>query len=142
MIEPSPILHIQVSPSDGLPIYAQIVNGVKFLVASGRIAAGDELPPIRVLAERLVVNPNTVARAYRDLENAGVVEKRRTHGTYVAERRPTLTEVERRRILSERVDGLLVEARQLDIPIEDVIVLIRERDARLSEGSPRSEPAK
>ena len=70
--------------SDGVPIYLQIVNQVKYLVAVGRLAPGEELPPIRVLAEKLVVNPNTVARAYRELEAAGVVEKRRTAGTFVA----------------------------------------------------------
>jgi DNA-binding transcriptional MocR family regulator len=66
-----------------MPIYLQIVNQVKYLVASGRLAPGEELPPIRVLAEQLLVNPNTVARAYRELERAGVVLKRRTAGTYV-----------------------------------------------------------
>ena len=78
-------VRIHISSSDGVPIYLQIVNQVKYLVASGRLAAGEELPPIRVLAERLVVNPNTVARAYRELEAAGVVEKRRTAGTFVSE---------------------------------------------------------
>ena len=74
-------MQIHLSAGDGVPIYLQIVNQVKYLVASGRLAPGEELPPIRVLAERLVVNPNTVARAYRELEAAGVVEKRRTAGT-------------------------------------------------------------
>ena len=77
-------MQIHISSSDGVPIYLQIVNQVKYLVASGRLAPGEELPPIRVLAERLVVNPNTVARAYRELEAAGVVEKRRTAGTFVS----------------------------------------------------------
>ena len=71
-------MQIHISPSDGLPIYLQIVNQVKYLVASGRLAPGEELPPIRTLAEQLVVNPNTVARAYRELESAGIVTKRRT----------------------------------------------------------------
>ena len=55
-------MQIHLSAADGVPIYAQIVNQVKYLIASGRLAPGEELPPIRVLAERLVVNPNTVAR--------------------------------------------------------------------------------
>ena len=78
-------MHLHISASDGVPIYLQIVNQVKYLVASGRLAPGEELPPIRVLAEQLVVNPNTVARAYRELEPAGVVTKRRTAGTYVSD---------------------------------------------------------
>lgn len=140
MSNPSPVLQLHVSASDGLPIYLQIVNGVKFLVASGRLAAGDELPAIRTLAERLVVNPNTVARAYRELQVAGVVENRRTAGTYVAEGSPTLTEAERRRILTERVDGLLVEAHQLHIGTDDVIELVRERDAKMNERPTVEEP--
>src|ERR1700732_888718 len=77
-------MHIHLNAGDGVPIYLQIINQVKYLVASGRLAAGEELPPIRVLAERLLINPNTVARAYRDLERAGVVSKRSTTGTFVS----------------------------------------------------------
>jgi DNA-binding transcriptional regulator YhcF (GntR family) len=78
-------VQIHISSHDGVPIYLQIVNQVKMLVASGRLAAGEELPPIRTLAEKLLVNPNTVARAYRELEVAGIVTKRRTAGTYVSD---------------------------------------------------------
>ena len=108
-------MHIHISPADGVPIYLQIVNQVKYLVAAGRLAPGEELPPIRVLAERLVVNPNTVARAYRELEVAGVVEKRRTAGTYVSDAGSPLARRERLKILTERIDALLAEARQLGI---------------------------
>src|SRR5580700_4717214 len=104
-------MQIHISPQDGVPIYQQIVNQVKYLVASGRLTPGEELPPIRVLAERLLVNPNTVARAYRELESAGVVEKRRTAGTYVSDAGSPLARKERLRIITERVDALLAEAR-------------------------------
>jgi GntR family transcriptional regulator len=121
-------VRIHISPNDGVPIYQQIVNQVKYLVASGRLLPGEELPPIRVLAERLVVNPNTVARAYRELESAGLVEKRRTAGTYVANTGSPLALSERVKILSERVDGLLAEARQLGIGVDEVVELIVRRD--------------
>src|SRR5215470_11766533 len=88
-------VQIHISANDGIPIYLQIVNQVKYLVASGRLTAGEELPAIRVLAERLVINPNTVARAYRELESAGVVEKRRTAGTYVTDQKSPLARPER-----------------------------------------------
>ena len=109
-----------------MPIYLQIVNQVKYLVASGRLAPGEELPPIRVLAERLLVNPNTVARAYRELETAGVVEKRRTAGTYVSDAGSPLARRERLKILTERVDALLAEARQMGIGVDEVVELIRQ----------------
>jgi GntR family transcriptional regulator len=124
-------MHIHISPSDGVPIYLQIVNQVKYLVASGRLAPGEELPPIRVLAEQLVITPNTVARAYRELEQAGVVTKRRTAGTYVSDAGSPLARRERLKILTERIDALLAEAHQMNIDVEEVIGLLRQRDQTL-----------
>jgi GntR family transcriptional regulator len=74
------------------------------------------------------VNPNTVARAYRDLELAGVVAKRRTAGTYVSGAGSPLARRERLKILTERIDALLAEARQLGVSTEEVIDLLRRRD--------------
>jgi DNA-binding transcriptional regulator YhcF (GntR family) len=124
-------MDIHISPHDGLPIYLQIVNQVKYLVASGRLEPGAELPAIRVLAEQLVVNPNTVARAYRELEIAGVVEKRRTAGTYVSAAGSPLARRERLKILTGRIDALLAEARQLGVRTEEVVELIHRRDDKL-----------
>ncbi|MGV3723791.1 MAG: GntR family transcriptional regulator [Actinomycetota bacterium] len=128
--------------TDGVPIYQQIVNQIKYQVASGRLTPGEELPPIRVLAERLVVNPNTVARAYRELEVAGVVTKRRTTGTYVSAGGPTLLHAERIRILSERIDVLLAEARQLGVETDELVELVRRRDALMSAESEATSAAK
>src|SRR5688500_16536912 len=98
-------MQIHVSPSDGVPIYLQIVNQVTYLISSGRLEAGAELPPIRTLAEQLLINPNTVARAYRELERAGAVEKRRTTGTYVSGGASPLARRERLKILARRIDA-------------------------------------
>ena len=100
---------------------------MKYLVASGRLAPGEELPPIRGLAERLLVNPNTVARAYRELEIAGIVEKRRTAGTYVSNQPSPLARRERMKVLSDRIDALLADARQMDVPLEDLVKLVERR---------------
>jgi len=121
-------VQIHISSQDGVPIYLQIVNQVKYLVASGRMAPGDELPPIRTLAEQLLINPNTVARAYRELELAGVVTKRRTAGTYVSDTTSPLARRERLKIVTERIDALLAEARQMNIDTETLIELLQERD--------------
>ncbi|HVT12567.1 MAG TPA: GntR family transcriptional regulator [Fimbriimonadaceae bacterium] len=121
-------MNIHISQHDGVPIYLQIVNQVKLLIASGRLSPSEELPPIRTLAEQLTVNPNTVARAYRELENAGIVTKKRTTGTYVSEGGQRLSKNERLRILTERIDALLAEARQMDIDTEEIVDLIRRRD--------------
>ena len=121
-------MRIHISPNDGVPIYRQIVNQIKYLLASRRLGPGDEVPPIRVLAEQLLINPNTVARAYRELETAGLLTKRQGAGTYVSDRGSPLAHAERVRILGERVDALLAEAQQLDISLEDVARLITERN--------------
>jgi GntR family transcriptional regulator len=124
-------VQLHISTQDGVPIYLQIVNQVKYLVASGRLAAGEELPAIRTLAEQLVINPNTVARAYRELELAGVVEKRRTAGTYVSGAALRLARRERLKIIGERLDTLLAEARQMNIDTETLVELLRDRDEAL-----------
>lgn len=121
-------MNIHISQHDGVPIYLQIVNQVKLLIASGRLSPSEELPPIRVLAEQLTVNPNTVARAYRELETAGVVTKKRTTGTYVSDGGQRLSKDERLRILTERIDALLAEAQQMDIATEEIVDLIRRRE--------------
>src|SRR3954462_11487139 len=126
-------MQIHVSPADGVPIYLQIVNQVKYLVSSGRLTAGEELPPIRTLAEQLLINPNTVARAYRELELAGVVEKRRTTGTYVSGGASPLARRERLKILGRRVDALIAEARQMDVSLDDVVDLLRQRDRAMAQ---------
>ena len=90
------------------------------------------MPPIRVLAERLIVNPNTVARAYRELESAGVVEKRRTAGTYVSEQGSPLARKERMKILTERVDALLAESRQMDVPYDELVKLLDKRNQSMN----------
>jgi DNA-binding transcriptional regulator YhcF (GntR family) len=127
-------MHVRISPTDGVPIYLQIVNQVKYLVAAGRLAPGEELPPIRTLADRLVINPNTVARAYRELEVAGVVVKRGTTGTFVSASGSPLARKERVRILTERIDALLAEARQLGFSFDELADLIRRRDHALAAG--------
>jgi len=124
----------QVDPSDDRPIYAQIADQVTFAVAAGSLRPGDRVPSVRELSRQLVVNPNTVARAYRELELAGTVTKRRTAGTYVSGAGSRLARRERVRILTERIDGLLTEARQMDIDVDDVVDLLRQREALM--GSP------
>ena len=72
------------NPSLGVPIYLQLMEQVKHAVETGALRPGDQLPGIRPLAEELVINPNTVAKAYRELEHAGVIELRHGAGAFVA----------------------------------------------------------
>ena len=120
-------MQVHITSNDGVPIYWQIVTQVKYLVASGRLAPGDEIPPIRVLAEQLLVNPNTVARAYLELEKAGVVTKRHGSGTYVSEEGSPLARREKLRILTQRTDAILAEAKQMGIGLEEMLRLLKQR---------------
>jgi DNA-binding transcriptional regulator YhcF (GntR family) len=124
-------MQLHVSPNDGVPIYQQIVNQIKYLVASGRLKAGDQLLPVRKLAEQLIVNPNTVARAYRELETEGVVESRRGSGVFVSDGVSPLAKRERNKILNERIDMLLAEATHMNVDLETVIKLIRQRNKQM-----------
>jgi len=131
---------ITISLTDGVPIYRQIVNQVKYLVASGLLQPGEELPPIRTLALQLKVTPNTIVKAYGELEIAGVVHKRRGSGTFVSEGRPQQVALrERRRVIEQRIDALLAEAHQLNFTAEDILRMVRERKAAMNETS--AEPA-
>ena len=125
-------MQIHISPADGVPIYLQIVNQVKYLISAGRLAPDEELPPIRVLAEKLLVNPNTVARAYRELEQAGMVIKRRTTGTYVSNAGLRMGRRDRLKIVTQRVDALVAEARQMDISLDEVIEIVRATGSTLA----------
>ena len=120
-------MQLHISTGDGVPIYLQISNQVKHLVASGRLTPGDEIPPIRVLARQLLVNPNTVARAYLELARDGVVVKRHGSGTYISDGGSPLARKARLKILAERVDALLTEAGHLGIAHGDLLKLIQER---------------
>ena len=120
-------MRLYISTTNGVPPYQQIVTQVKTMVAAGRLRAGEELPPIRVLAEQLIVNPNTVAKAYRELEQLGLVVKRSTAGTFIAEMAEPLAKAECHKLLADRIVDLLVEAEQMNISVEEVIALVREQ---------------
>ncbi len=127
-------MQLHINTSDGQPIYRQIVQQIKLLAASGRLQPGDELPPIRKLAEELVINPNTVARAYRELESAGILESRQGSGTRVAGNGSPLNQREKTRLLNERADALLAEARQLGADFDEVLALLKKRRDRFQKG--------
>jgi GntR family transcriptional regulator len=124
-------MQLRISDRDGVPIYVQLVRQIKYLVSSGQLVADEQLPPVRKLAEQLLINPNTVARAYREMESAGIVTSRQGSGVFVAEGISPLARREQDRILQARIDTLLTEARQLGVDVETVIRLIRQREGSL-----------
>lgn len=85
------------NPSSGVPIYLQLMEQVKHAIETGALRPGEQLPGIRPLAEELVVNPNTVAKAYRELEHEGVVELRHGAGAFVSDKAPTRKDADKLR---------------------------------------------
>jgi len=126
---------ITINVTDGVPIYRQIANQVKYLVASGLLRPGEELPPIRTLALQLKVTPNTVVKAYGELEISGVIHKRQGSGTFVSDERPQLALRDRRRVIEQRIDALLAEAHQLNFDAGEILRMVRERKAAMDENS-------
>ncbi len=120
-------MNINIDPRDGLPIYRQISNQLRYMIASGLLQQDEDLPPIRTLAAQLRVTPNTIVKAYDELEKAGVIAKRRGSGCYVSEGPSKIVDREKRRILEQRIDALLVEARQLNYRPEELFKLIHKR---------------
>jgi GntR family transcriptional regulator len=106
---------ITIDPSNGLPIYLQIVNQIKTSIAMGRLMPEDPLPSVRQLAVDLAVNPNTVARAYLDLDYEGIIYKRQGAGTFVSSQGVEMSKNERRKVLGELIEKALVEGVNLGL---------------------------
>lgn len=118
-------MRFNINPSSAEPIYAQIARQAREAVARGTLRAGDQLPTVRDLALELLINPNTIAAAYREMERIGLVHTQRGRGTFVAEIQSPTTSGERRRQLQKYVDALLTEATHLGLSEEEVHDAVR-----------------
>jgi len=120
-------MFIELNFKSGKPAYLQIAEQVKYAAASGALRGGDLLPSIRTLAERLRINRNTVAKAYSELEHEGVVEQRQGKGVFVSDGATPYAKPLRAAILTEAVDGVIVQAHHLQIGREQLLDLMRKR---------------
>jgi GntR family transcriptional regulator len=109
------------------PIYQQITGQARLAVAGGRLAPGDQLPSVRALAEELVVNPNTVARAYADLTREGLLEGRAGRGVFITRKRKIFSRAEGWRRLEPLLDALIGEAMVLDFTPEELRKALEEK---------------
>ena len=125
---------VHVHPASGVPLYLQIESQLKHAIAAGALKAGDSLLPVRKLATELRVNPNTVARAYQNLERDGVIRTVPGGGTYVAENTPGLLKSEKLRRLRPFAVQVAVEGTQLRLTQEDILKLVKESLKELGEG--------
>jgi GntR family transcriptional regulator len=131
-----PNMELTINLAAGIPIYRQIATQIHYLVASGLLEPDAELPSIRALAIELTVAPNTIAKAYEELEAVGVVRKRRGFGTFVSFDQTQVLDGERHRIVEKRIDALLAEARQLNLADDTLLALIHRRRAYMALDQP------
>jgi GntR family transcriptional regulator len=119
-------LEISIDQKSGVPLYRQIIESVKFAIARGDLAPGDRLPTVRQLAVDLEVNPNTVVRAYREMEIQGVLDTQQGSGTFVTDRRPEVDSLERRRMLDQVLTELLARASGFGFTLDEVLDGLRQ----------------
>ena len=117
----------QITTGSSVPIYRQLVDQIRHAVAGKKLKTGESLPSVRALAGELVVNPNTVAKAYAALVRDGVLESHQGRGYFVAERREIYTRKERMRRLDEVMNPFLAEALTLGFDAEQILEQVRKR---------------
>lgn len=120
-------MHFQINFRSGKPVYLQIVDQVKHAAAAGTVQPGELLPSIRPLAEELRVNRNTIARAYSELENQGVIATVAGKGCFIRAQHSPFRKDVRRRLLTETIDDAVVHAHQLRIAREEFLALAEQR---------------
>jgi GntR family transcriptional regulator len=116
-----------IDPQSGVPFYRQIIDQVQFAIADGRLGCGDQLPTVRQLSVELKINPNTVARAYQELEIKGVVTTHMGTGTFIADEKVEISQLERKRMLDQICTELLARASAYGLTLIEVIEALRER---------------
>src|SRR5262245_37146640 len=120
-------MEFRIEPASRTPIYRQLVGQIREAVARGRLAPEARLPSVRDLSRQLVINPNTVARVYTELEREGILNTRPGLGVFVAQPRSELTKRARKDRLLAVIDGFLTEAVHLGFSAEEVLALVSER---------------
>ena len=123
-------LHIQLDLKSGVPFYRQIIDQVKAAIATETIGPGDRLPTVRQLAVDLSINPNTVSRAYTELELTGLVETQMGSGTFVGNRPVAGDDVERRRLLDQICQEFLSRASTHGFNLDDILDNLEQRRRR------------
>ncbi len=134
------MLHFQIDAQAGMPVYRQVLDQIKYYVASGILKPGDRLPSIRELAQTLAVNPTTVVRVYADLEHEGVIEMQQGRGAFVTARSFRMTSGQRERKIRELARRLVVEAAQMGAPASQVLRAVQEELEELQEPEEAEQP--
>ena len=120
-------MEFRIDGKSGVPFYRQIIEQLKFSIARGNLQPGDRLPTVRQLAVDLSINPNTVIRAYREMEIEGVVQTQQGSGTFVGNHRPEIDHLEKQRMLDQILTDLLARASAYGYSLGEVLEGLRQR---------------
>jgi len=123
-------IELKLDVKSGVPFYRQVIDQVKAAIATESLSPGDRLPTVRQLAVDLSINPNTVSRAYTELELTGLVETQMGSGTYVGNRPVERDDVERRRLLDQLCQEFLSRASTHGFTLDDVLQNLEQRGKR------------
>ncbi len=120
-------MQFSIDSKSGVPLYRQIIEQIKFAIARGILKPGNRLPTVRQLAVDLSINPNTVIRAYRELEIEGMLETHQGSGTFVGQQKLEIDKLERQRMLDQILTELMARASDYGFSIEEVIESLIQR---------------
>ena len=120
-------MDFRIDSKSGVPFYRQIIEQVKFAVSRGDLPTGTQLPTVRQLAVDLSVNPNTVIRAYKEMEIEGLLETHQGSGTFVTDRQPKIDDMERQRMLDQIITEMLARASSYGLVLEEVLAALQQR---------------
>lgn len=124
-------MNLELDFRSGIPIYLQLVERIKEMIANGRLQRGDQLPTVRALAQELRVNFNTVARAYRILDESGIISTQQGRGTYILEMPPPeVTDDIRRQAIEALTQRYLTDAERFGVPPELLVKILKEQAVR------------
>ena len=121
------MIEFKLDIKSGVPFYRQIVDQIRYGIASGRLLPGEQIPTVRDLAVQLEINPNTVRKAYSELEILGVLDTQQGTGTFVANKEIEITDFEKERMLGQICDELVARGQQYNLTLREIYEHIQRR---------------
>ena len=120
-------MKFHIDPASGVPFYRQIIDQIKYAIARGDLKSGDQLPTVRQLAVDLAINPNTVSKAYSQLEVLGILETQQGSGTYISNQKVEVPELERQEKLDTLCREFISSAASYGFTIKELFEALRDR---------------
>ena len=130
------MLHLNIDPHSGIPVYRQVMDQIQYYCAAGTLSPGDKLPSVRELARELHVHPATIVKAYSELEHAKVIVNRQGKGAFIADSPPHFSAKEKKAALQRLTKQLVVEAVQMGASADEVLTIVKEEIKSITKEKP------